>query len=648
MTRIEELTLKLADGLIAEPEIEELDRLVAADPEAARVHLGILDVEASLRGGRQDLDVTRETLERLQRLQAERIERGVMEQIRSQAARSGKPDAAPRRPAPSVRTSRLLRRPSLVESRGRPSPVRQFAVWASIAAGFVGVVLAFTLFQPDREERRQDHAAGRKPAPSVEVARHLAEKGGPAKEGIAPAAASQERVAPRQPSAPQAPEPKPVIAVSLDAKPAPGTVEGPAPSVVEGPAPIVAEAPPQAAQPPTPPAPQAVQNPPRQAVAVPRPEPALARVQSSGPNVLLERSGKKSPVASGTDLRAGDILHAPMKGSAIVVYEDGTRLEAGPDAGLQLMDRPAQGTGTSALAAAPADAGKLLFLRKGVLVVAAAKQPEDRPMVVTTPHAEARVLGTLFTLTVGPSSTRLDVQEGRVRLTRRPDGAAVEVGAGRSATAAVGVALTDKPIEAEPAAAGALLAEDFTDPRAAAVRWDTIKTGFPTALLGGKLEIDVSPRPPGEYQEDWHDAGGLYTKAAFRFPLRVSATVEAPVAHEDLLPAIALRPPKGAKGAVVWVGLRGGDVVAGTGAREKEESAPGSALWTRGVRAVVEVSAADGPVRVLLDGREVMRYRPARRLPDAFQIGFTGNAKPGVPKDARIRFDDVRVEPMKP
>lgn len=75
------------------------------------------------------------------------------------------------------------------------------------------------------------------------------------------------------------------------------------------------------------------------------------------------------------------------------------------------------------------DDPKILELRAGELEADVA--PQKEPMVLRTPQAEAVVLGTKFTL----STTRLEVTEGRVKLTRSSDGAAVEVAAGQVARA---------------------------------------------------------------------------------------------------------------------------------------------------------------------------------------------------------------------
>ncbi|HXX92627.1 MAG TPA: glycoside hydrolase family 48 protein, partial [Planctomycetota bacterium] len=82
--------------------------------------------------------------------------------------------------------------------------------------------------------------------------------------------------------------------------------------------------------------------------------------------------------------------------------------------------------------------GKRLELARGTIVAAVAKQ--RAPMVTVTPQGQARVLGTRFRLSTD-SVTRLEVQEGRVRLTRTSDGRSVEVSAGQIATTEMPVAL---------------------------------------------------------------------------------------------------------------------------------------------------------------------------------------------------------------
>src|SRR6185436_12194505 len=80
----------------------------------------------------------------------------------------------------------------------------------------------------------------------------------------------------------------------------------------------------------------------------------------------------------------------------------------------------------------------------GTLESQITKQSPDRPMVFTTPTAEATILGTTIRLTVTndpKSGTTLDVKEGRVRLKNLLDGKSAEVAAGHFAVAAAGADL---------------------------------------------------------------------------------------------------------------------------------------------------------------------------------------------------------------
>lgn len=60
--------------------------------------------------------------------------------------------------------------------------------------------------------------------------------------------------------------------------------------------------------------------------------------------------------------------------------------------------------------------GKLLHLTNGVMSANVARQNAAHPMVIETPHAEATVLGTRFTLMTDTEKTRLEVSKGRVRM----------------------------------------------------------------------------------------------------------------------------------------------------------------------------------------------------------------------------------------
>lgn len=80
---------------------------------------------------------------------------------------------------------------------------------------------------------------------------------------------------------------------------------------------------------------------------------------------------------------------------------------------------------------------KELHLRHGRLSASVQPQPVNRPMLLYTPTAELKVLGTQFDVEAFPAATRLTVNEGHVRLVRLTDGAQVDVPAHQSVTASM-------------------------------------------------------------------------------------------------------------------------------------------------------------------------------------------------------------------
>jgi hypothetical protein len=63
----------------------------------------------------------------------------------------------------------------------------------------------------------------------------------------------------------------------------------------------------------------------------------------------------------------------------------------------------------------------------GILTVDAAPRVANTALVIASPVAEARVVGTRFVIAVEAQRTRLDVTEGLVRFTRSADGATLDV-----------------------------------------------------------------------------------------------------------------------------------------------------------------------------------------------------------------------------
>ena len=163
------------------------------------------------------------------------------------------------------------------------------------------------------------------------------------------------------------------------------------------------------------------------------PAPAPTRAAVARIEAVVEAYSSKDGTAlkSGQTLQAGHGIDVRQGGRAVVVFQDGTRFELGAET---RMER---------IALAPA---KKARVERGVVTARVVRQPAGRPLVLATPHAEAQVLGTVLTLSVGPESTRLVVEEGKVRLMRLADRRSVVVTAGHQAVAAPGKTLASIPL----------------------------------------------------------------------------------------------------------------------------------------------------------------------------------------------------------
>jgi ferric-dicitrate binding protein FerR (iron transport regulator) len=85
MTRTDELTAKLLDGILTDAEWAELESLLAADPAAGDDHLALLELEGVLRGLRTDFDLSEATMGRVKEAQEEKTTRAVMAEIATHA-----------------------------------------------------------------------------------------------------------------------------------------------------------------------------------------------------------------------------------------------------------------------------------------------------------------------------------------------------------------------------------------------------------------------------------------------------------------------------------------------------------------------------------------------------------------------------------
>lgn len=155
------------------------------------------------------------------------------------------------------------------------------------------------------------------------------------------------------------------------------------------------------------------------------PAPTIAMVEKTQGNVSILRmpsprhfAEDMMPAAAGQALQALDtIWTVGEESSAVIRFPDQTEIEIGPDSYVRLNDDPTQ-------------AGKWVFLTAGNLRADVAKQPSGRPMILETPHAQVVVRGTTLSLVNSPQATRVDLEEGKVEVTRISDGQKVEVAAG--------------------------------------------------------------------------------------------------------------------------------------------------------------------------------------------------------------------------
>ncbi len=144
---------------------------------------------------------------------------------------------------------------------------------------------------------------------------------------------------------------------------------------------------------------------------------ALARLEEvQGEVYVLTPSGDSAPAVRGQELFSGQGVRTRGEDSAAVVrYPDRTRLELGADTLVNLLAEAAV---------------KKVALSEGFLAADVVRQPQGRPMVLTTPHVEVTAEETRFSSASGADLTLIDPQEGRLRVTRRSDGRSVELASG--------------------------------------------------------------------------------------------------------------------------------------------------------------------------------------------------------------------------
>lgn len=255
-------------------------------------------------------------------------------------------------------------------------------VWVWAAAGVLVAVFVALLSSSSPEEAPKK--AARIPTPPAPIQQE--QPVAPKIEPEPPPAPPREEPRPPEPVPPPAPPPEPVPVPREEPKPPPPEPPKPAP------------------EPPKPPRSQVV---------------GIARIEKAEGAAFVVGKEGKSPAVAGTEFAAGQGLETGGSGSRIVLaFPDKTQVELGSDT--TLTDVKVE----------------RLVLATGTIRADVAPQPKTRPLVVATPHAEAKVLGTLFRVVVEKKGTLLEVDKGRVELRRLSDRKSVVVGSGQYATSA--------------------------------------------------------------------------------------------------------------------------------------------------------------------------------------------------------------------
>lgn len=163
----------------------------------------------------------------------------------------------------------------------------------------------------------------------------------------------------------------------------------------------------------------------------------VARVaDASGDVVVVKADGTAQPAATGQEIRLGEKIKTRGESSwASLLCVDETSIDLAVDT-LVCFSTP--GTAESSL----------VELEQGAVQVHAVQQPRDKPLVFSTAHARFIVLGTKFRLYKEETASRVEMEEGKVRMVRKFDGREVEVQDGSGAVAAARE--DDAPLKSEP------------------------------------------------------------------------------------------------------------------------------------------------------------------------------------------------------
>ena len=140
----------------------------------------------------------------------------------------------------------------------------------------------------------------------------------------------------------------------------------------------------------------------------------------AGDATIVSAAGSRTAIV-GDALRPGETLRVGRDASHVIMaYPDGTVIRVHDSSTVQ----------------SPSQRQIRLRLLAGSMEVDAAKQPPERPLVFATEHSRYVVLGTRFRLYFEETESRLELDEGKVRMERPASGETIDVAAGSVAIAA--------------------------------------------------------------------------------------------------------------------------------------------------------------------------------------------------------------------
>lgn len=129
-------------------------------------------------------------------------------------------------------------------------------------------------------------------------------------------------------------------------------------------------------------------------------------VQLAGDIQIQSTDASTVNAVDGQAVRPGEtVVSTTDEDRAVLRYPDGTEIVLLGSSALTVTDAPR--------------GGKQLHLKNGLLQADVAPQPTDAPLLIVTPQARVRVLGTRFELSTDEQDgTRLDLESGQVELVR--------------------------------------------------------------------------------------------------------------------------------------------------------------------------------------------------------------------------------------